>query len=135
VLKECAMNKLSLYGILAMGLIVFSNSSVAGQSDPSAKPRIAVFSGPTATIHNSEPLITSNQARARQGLPPLTDEAGRSLRFDHLVPQRLASPVEVYIEHFSAHPLEKDASELYAPPDGWIGPDGVFHKERRSPED
>jgi L-asparaginase/Glu-tRNA(Gln) amidotransferase subunit D len=129
------MNKLILYGTLVTGLTVFSSSSVVGQSNHSKKPRIVVFSGPTATIHNSEPLITSNQARARHGLPLLTDEAGRPLRFDHLVPQRLAAPVEVYIEHFSAHPLEKDASELYAPPDGWIGPDGVFHEERRSPED
>ncbi len=28
------------------------------------KPRIAVFSGPTATIQNSQPLVTSNYARA-----------------------------------------------------------------------
>ena len=34
------------------------------------KPRIAVFSGPTATIGNSQPLITSNKARAKYGLPP-----------------------------------------------------------------
>ena len=32
------------------------------------KPRIAVFSGPTATIGNSQPLITSNKARAKYGL-------------------------------------------------------------------
>ena len=35
-----------------------------------AKPRIAVFSGPTATIQNSEPLVTSNKAREKYGLPP-----------------------------------------------------------------
>ena len=34
-----------------------------------AKPRIAVFSGPTATIQNSEPLVTSNKAREKYGLP------------------------------------------------------------------
>ena len=34
------------------------------------KPRIAVFSGPTATIQNSEPLVTSNKAREKYGLPP-----------------------------------------------------------------
>ena len=33
-----------------------------------ARPKIAVFSGPTATIQNSEPLVTSNKARARHGL-------------------------------------------------------------------
>ena len=30
------------------------------------KPRIAIFSGPTATIQNSESLITSNKARDRR---------------------------------------------------------------------
>jgi L-asparaginase len=90
------------------------------------RPRIAVFSGPTATICNSPPLITSMQARKRHGLPqPLvTDEA--SPRFDVLRPQRLAAPVTVYIEAFSAHPLEADAAELYAPPDGWLDVDGAF---------
>ena len=32
------------------------------------KPLIAVFSGPTATIQNSQPLITSNAARKKYGL-------------------------------------------------------------------
>ena len=35
-----------------------------------AKPRIAHFSGPNATIQNSPPLVTSNKARAKYGLPP-----------------------------------------------------------------
>ena len=30
------------------------------------KPRIAIFSGPTATIQNSQPLVTSNYARAKR---------------------------------------------------------------------
>ena len=36
---------------------------------------------------------------------------------------------------FSAHPLESDAAELYGPPDGYIGSDGVFRNERRSDSD
>src|SRR5690349_17574967 len=82
------------------------------------KPRIAVFAGPTATIMNSGPLITSNQARARHGLPTRTDEWGAPLHYDVLRPQRIAAPVTVYVEQFSAHPLEAQAAHLYAPPDG-----------------
>ena len=94
------------------------------------KPRIAVFSGPTATIQNSEPLVTSNKARAKYGLPPRTHKDGSALCFDVLRAQRLAAPVTVYIEQFSAHPLERDAAELYAPADGYLDAGGVFHKER-----
>ncbi len=83
-------------------------------------PVIAVFSGPTATIGNSPPLVTSNQARARHGLPVHPG------RFDVLRAQRLAAPVTVYIAAHSAHPLEGDAAELYAPPDGWLAADGTF---------
>ena len=32
-------------------------------------------------------------------------------------------------------PLESDAAELYGPPDGYLGSDGVFRKERRSNSD
>ena len=69
------------------------------------KPRIAVFSGPRATIANTPVLVTSNKGRA----------AGEQLdgRFDHLVPQRLHEPVRVRIEKFSAHPLESDAADVY----------------------
>lgn len=84
------------------------------------RPRIAVFSGPTATIQNSPPLVTSNKARVANGLEPLPG------RFDRLRSQRLAAPVTVYIEAFSGHPLEADAAELYAPPDGWLTPEGTF---------
>ena len=97
-----------------------------------AKPRIVVFSGPTATIQNTEPLVTSNKAREKYSLPSRTHEDGTPLRFDVLRPQRLAAPVTVYIEQFSAHPLERDAAELYAPPDGYLDAGGVFHKERTS---
>ena len=102
---------------------------------PSFKPRIAVFSGPTATIQNSEPLVTSNKARHKYGLPLRTNPDGSPLRFDALRPQRLAAPVTVYVEQFSAHPLERDAAELYAPPDGYLDPSGVFHTERQGPRD
>ncbi len=99
------------------------------------RPRIAIFAGPTATIQNTEPLVTSNQARARHGLPLLAHPDGTPLRFDVLRPQRLAAPVTVYIAQFSAHPLEADAAELYGPPDGYVGPDGVFAPGRRSAAD
>jgi hypothetical protein len=100
-----------------------------------AKPRIAVFSGPTATIQNTEPLVTSNKAREKYGLPPRNHTDGLPMRFDVLRPQRLAAPVTVYIEQFSAHPLERDFAELYAPPDGYIDAAGGFHKERTGPID
>lgn len=79
-----------------------------------SRPRIAVFSGPTATISNTPPLVTSNAARRRHGLPV------REQRFDLLRPQRLAAPVTVYVEAYSAHPLEADAAALSAAPDGWL---------------
>lgn len=97
-----------------------SGGSTESAGFPGSKPVIAVFSGPTATIGNSPPLVTSNQARARHGLPLHPG------RFDVLRAQRLAAPVTVYIEAHSAHPLEADAAELYAPPDGWLSADGTF---------
>jgi hypothetical protein len=99
------------------------------------KPKIAVFSGPTATIQNSEPLVTSNKARQKYGLPSRLNPDGTPMRFDVLRGQRLAAPVTVYIEQFSAHPLERDAAELYAPPDGYLDSAGVFRKERTSASD
>jgi L-asparaginase len=99
------------------------------------KPRIAHLAGSNATIQNSPPLVTSNKARAKYGLPALTDADGAPLRFDALRAQRLAAPVTVYVEQFSAHPLERDAAELYGPPDGYVDAKGVFHKERRSADD
>jgi len=99
------------------------------------KPRIAVFSGPTATIQNSEPLVTSNKAREKYGLLPRSHADGSPMRFDVLRAQRLAVPIVVYVEQFSAHPLERDAAELYAPPDGYLDSSGAFHKERRNASD
>jgi L-asparaginase len=99
------------------------------------KPRIAHLAGSNATIQNSPPLVTSNKARAKYGLPPRTDADGAPLRFDALRAQRLAAPVTVYVEQFSAHPLERDAVELYGPPDGYVDSSGTFHKERRGADD
>lgn len=71
------------------------------------RDRIAVFAGPTATILNSAPLAVAD--------PPI------------LRPQRLAAPAVVYVKAFSGHPLERDASALYATPDGYVDGDGVFY--------
>jgi L-asparaginase/Glu-tRNA(Gln) amidotransferase subunit D len=95
------------------------------------KPQIAVFSGARATIQNTVPLVTSNKAREKYGLGVLKNPNGTAARFDHLVPQRLAVPAEVYIEVHSAHPLEKDAAELYAPPDGYVDEHGRFFEDRQ----
>jgi L-asparaginase len=99
------------------------------------KPKIAVFSGPTSTIANSEPLVTSNKARLKYGLLPRSNLDGSAMRFDVLRPQRLAAAATGYIEQFSAHPLERDAAELYAAPDGYLDGDGKFSPERTSSTD
>ena len=99
------------------------------------KPRIAHIAGPNATVLNSPPLVTSNKAREKRGLAPLADMEGKALRFDALRPQRLAAPATIYVEQFSAHPLESDASELYGPPDGYIDGQGRFSRERRNAGD
>src|SRR6478672_6570317 len=101
----------------------------------SAKPRIAYFAGSNATIHSIPPLVTSNKARAKYGLAALMNPDGTSARFDVLRPQRLARPAVVYVEQFSAHPLEADAAELYGPPDGYLDPSGAFHKQRQGTDD
>jgi L-asparaginase len=102
---------------------------------PRPKPKIAHLAGPNATIQNSPPLVTSNKARAKYGLPLQRNPDGSAARFDVLRPQRLAAPATVYVEQFSAHPLEADAEELYAPADGYLDAAGVFHRERQSPTD
>ena len=100
-----------------------------------ARPHIAVFSGASSTIANTEPLVTSNKARAKYGLPPRNNPDGSPMRFDVLRPQRLAAPAKVYVRQFSAHPLEADAAELYGPPDGYLDAAGAFHAERQSEAD
>lgn len=47
----------------------------------------------------------------------------------------MAAPVRVLIEQFSAHPLERDAEHLYGPPDGYVGANHEFHRERTSASD
>ncbi|MDB6092711.1 MAG: hypothetical protein JWM32_273 [Verrucomicrobia bacterium] len=98
-------------------------------------PAIAVFAGPTATILNTDPARTSQKARDQHGLPPLVDWFGRRVAQDTLYPQRLAAPVTVYVEQFSAHPLERDAAALFAAPDGYLDAKNVFHRDRSGPGD
>jgi len=99
------------------------------------KPKIAHLSGSNATISNSPPLVTSNKARQKYGLPQRNNFDGSPQRFDVLRPQRLAAPAIVYVEQFSAHPLESDAAELYGPPDGYLDQDDVFHGTQQSEND
>src|ERR1700709_1165820 len=99
------------------------------------KPRIAHLAGPNATIQNTPPLVTSNKARAKYGLEPRPNPDGSPQRFDVLRTQKLAKPVTVYVEQFSAHPLEQDAADLYGPPDGYLGPTGAFHQSPTSAND
>jgi L-asparaginase len=100
-----------------------------------SKVKIAHLAGPTATIQNSPPLVTSNKARRKYGLPPRNNPDGSEQRFDVLRAQRLAAPAKIYVECFSAHPLEADAAELYGPPDGYLDAEGVFRKERSGADD
>jgi len=99
------------------------------------KVRIAHMAGPTATIQNTPPLVTSNKARLKRGLPPRAAPNGAPLPYDALRPQRLAAPARLYVEQFSAHPLEADAADLYGPPDGYIDANGQVSATPRSPTD
>ena len=100
-----------------------------------SKIRIAHLAGPTATIQNTPPLVTSNKARRKAGLPPMAVANGNASTFDPLRAQKLAAPVKVYVEQFSAHPLEMDAAELYGAPDGYIASDGSFSTTKSSATD
>ena len=70
------------------------------------KPKIAVFSGPQATISNSPVLVTSDKGR-------IAGDRMLEGRYDHLVGQLLYEPVTVKIKKFSTHPLEEDSRDLY----------------------
>ncbi|MDX2376749.1 asparaginase domain-containing protein [Microbacterium sp. LRZ72] len=98
-------------------------------------PRVVVFSGANATVQNSEPLVTSDLARRKYGLRPRRNPDGTAPRHDIVRPQRLAAPVTVYVEAYSAHPLEPDAADLYAPPDGYLTAAGEFTTERTGTAD
>lgn len=99
------------------------------------KPRLAIFSGPTATIQNSHPLITSNKARENNNLPLLTNDEGETMPYDRLYYQKIAAPVTLYLEMFTAHPLENDVKELYGEPDGYVDENGKFREKKGSPSD
>ena len=70
------------------------------------RAKIAVFSGPRATIANSPTLVTGNKGR-------LPGERTLPGRYEHLVPQELHEPVVVRIRRYSGHPLEADAEGAY----------------------
>jgi hypothetical protein len=71
----------------------------------------------------------------KDGRPARQNPDGTIPAFDPLRAQRLAVPAKVYVEQFSAHPLEADMAELYGPPDGYIGSDGTFRKTRANADD
>lgn len=114
---------------------VHPETHVTDPAVPDPRPRLAVFAGPNATVLVTEPLVTSDKARAARGLPPRAGPGGRQLRFDALRPQRLAAPATVWVEAYSAHPLEADAAHLYAPPDGWMDAAGTVHAAPTGPTD
>ena len=113
---------------------VISVTSAAENTQNAVRVRVAIFSGPTSTIQNTGPFITSNKARQMHGLPLMLDHEGEP-KMDVPRYQRIAAPVTVYIKQFSAHPLEADAAHLYAPPDGYIDDAGQFHTERQNEGD
>jgi hypothetical protein len=139
MLNQCRQRRFRVsrgfYSVL--WLIIFLILFLTGGSGTVAraqanKPRIAIFSGPDATIQDTEALVTSNKARRKYGLPLITNLDGSPVRFDVVRPQRLAAPVTVYIEAFSAHPLESDSAELYEPPDGYVNRQTrAFSKQRQ----
>ena len=84
-------------------------------------------SGGTDGDHPEHAAAGHLEQGARQARPAVAQGCRRrAAAHDALRPQRLAAPVKVYVEQFSAHPLESDMAELYGPPDGYIGADGVF---------
>ncbi len=135
-LSSSGISRLALFFSVRALLLVLVFVGTMSTYARAQKPKIAVFSGPTATIQNSQALVTSNKARKKYGLPLLSNPDGTPLRFDALRHQRLAAPVTVYVEALSAHPLEQDMAELYAPPDGYVNAEtGAFSKERQRPGD
>lgn len=132
------MNASSKHPIKTLSILVcfFSQTLLisAMANAATTKPKIAIFSGPTATIQNNKPLITSNKAREQYGLPFLKDQWG-AVTADWPRYQRLAAPVTIYVEMFTAHPLEADVKELYAAADGYVNTKGVFSKTKTSESD
>ncbi|HVU22740.1 MAG TPA: asparaginase domain-containing protein [Opitutus sp.] len=114
-----------------------AGAAVEAKTSPNdPRPKVAVFAGPTATVLNT--LMgprTSQKARKKYGLPPLRDWHGREVVQDQLTFQRLAAPVTVYVDQFSALPLDRDAADLFAPPDGYLDAHNTFHREKADPGD
>ena len=67
----------TLFSIAVIVAVILA--SPHAQNRATAKPRLAVFSGPNATIQNNKPLVTSNKAREAHGLPLRRDTSGRPL--------------------------------------------------------
>jgi hypothetical protein len=132
------MKTLLSWTIVVSTAVSLRAAEAAGR-DPGAneaRPRIAVFAGPTATVLNtlSGPR-TSQKARDKYQLPPLRDWHGHEVVQDQLTFQRLAAPVTVYVDQFSALPLDRDAADLFAPPDGYLDSHNAFHQEKTDPSD
>ena len=123
------------FGLCVAGAGMTAQGWAAPATNADLLPGIAVFAGPTATVLNTDPPVTSKKAREKYGLPPLHDWFGRPVTTDTLYYQRLAAPVTVYVEQFSAHPLESDAAAQFAPPDGYLDTANHFHAARQSPND
>ena len=69
-------------------LYLFTLSLILATHAVAQKPKVTVFSGPTATIQNSEALVTSDKARVKYGLPhawPLRRETP-DVRLGEVVP-------------------------------------------------
>ncbi len=131
-----AMTVLSATGLNATDPSAPAQSGANSVSEASTLPRLAVFAGPTATVLNTlTGPRTSQKAREKFGLPPLRDWHGRTVVQDQLTFQRLAAPATVYVEQFSALPLDRDSAELFAPPDGYLDANNAFHTERTGPSD
>ena len=94
----------------------------------SKKVRIAHLAGPTATIQNTPPLVTSNKARrkARASAARKRGREGGSRSTASPAASRGAGDGLCRAVH--AHPLESDAAELYGSPDGYIDADGRLRK-------
>lgn len=117
-------------------ILIVASSFALLRAAEETLPRIAVFAGPTATVLNTlNGPRTSQKARGKYGLPPLRDWHGQAVVQDQLTFQRLAAPITVYVEQFSALPLDRDSAALFAPPDGYLDASNAFHRDRTSPAD
>ena len=98
------------------------------------KVKIAHLAGPKATIQNSPPLVTSNKARRKYGLPPRATRMARS-RARRPAGATAGRAGEDLCRMLFCASARADAAELYGPPDGYLDAEGVFQKERRAAAD